>query len=322
MLSLSIETSCDDTSVAVVDDSYIVHSMCTISQASNHALYGGVVPEVASRFHEKNIVLCTNKALSDANIDSSQVDIVSVTVCPGLAGPLLVGGSFAKGVSLGLNIPIIGVNHVEAHAISSIIENTRLSPPFLSLVISGGHTSVIDVLNYCEFKTYAITRDDAVGEVLDKVARALGFPYPGGAVLDKIAFDSGRNSSFTIPNPKFENYDFSFSGIKTWALNILKKISKDEINNFISSFMFGICDYVCDTTIRIAHKLNRSKIALGGGVACSKVLRETFFYNCMKNNIKLYTPTPKYCADNAAMIGLLGIYNFKYKSQNLDINNF
>ena len=322
MLSLSVETSCDDTSVAIVDDSQRVCSMCTISQVS-HALYGGVVPEVASRFHEANISLCTRNALLDANMKLSQIDLVSVTVCPGLAGPLLVGGSFAKGLSLGLNIPIVGVNHVEAHAISSIIENTHLSPPFLSLVISGGHTSVIDVMSYSEFKTYAMTRDDAVGEVLDKIARALGFPYPGGATLDKIAIENGRKSSFIIPNPKFENYDFSFSGIKTWGLNVLKKISNNEINDFISSFVFGICDYVCDTTIRIALKLNRNKIALGGGVASSISLRKTFLNSCAKNNIELYTPSPRYCADNAAMIGLLGIYNFKYnKAANLDINDF
>ena len=322
MISLSIETSCDDTSVSVVDDSRVVHSMCTISQASTHASYGGVVPEVASRFHEKNIVLCTKKALVTAGIKLSQIDIISVTVHPGLAGPLLVGSSFAKGLSLGLDIPIVGVNHVEAHAISPMIENADLSPPFLSLVISGGHTSIVDVISYSEFKTYAVTRDDAVGEILDKVARALGFSYPGGAALDTIAIENGRKSSYGVPNPKFENYDFSFSGIKTWGLNTIKKIPNDEINDFISSFVFGICDYVCDTTIKIAHKLNRKRIALGGGVASSKSLRKTFLYNCSRNNIDLYIPSPKYCADNAAMIGLLGVYNFKYKKQNLDINDF
>ena len=322
MICLSVETSCDDTSVALVDDSRVIRGMCTISQASDHALYGGVVPEVASRFHESNMVLCANKALLEANLKLSQIDIISVTVRPGLAGPLLVGGSFAKGLSLGLDIPIVGVDHVEAHAISSMIENSNLSPPFLSLVVSGGHTSIIDVINFTEFKTYAITRDDAVGEILDKIARNMGFSYPGGAILDKIALENGYNSDFAIPTPKFENYDFSFSGIKTWSLNNLKKISKNDLNNFVSSLMFGIFGYICKTTILIAKKLRRTNIALGGGVSSSKVMRKVFLNECRQNNINLFIPSPKYCADNAAMIGLLGIYNFKYSSKRLNVNNF
>lgn len=322
MISLSVETSCDDTSVAIVDSHRVVRSMCTMSQASSHALFGGVVPEVASRSHETNIISCAEKSLLEADLKLSQIDVISVTICPGLAGPLLVGGSFAKGLSLGLDIPIVGVNHVEAHAISSMIENTSLSPPFLSLVVSGGHTSIIDVINFTEFKTYAVTRDDAVGEILDKVARTLGFPYPGGAILDGIALKNGYNSEFPIPNPRFENYDFSFSGIKTWAFNNLEKIPKYKINDFISSFVFGVFNYVCKTTITIAKKLGRTNIALGGGVSSSKVMRRIFLSECESNKINLFVPTPKYCADNAAMIGLSGIYNFKYGKNKIDINKF
>ena len=310
MICLAIETSCDDTSVAIVDDNRHVLGMFTKSQVEKHALYGGVVPELASREHEDFILFCAKEAVSSAKIELNQIDIVSVTVCPGLSGPLLVGGSFAKGVSLGLDIPIVGVDHIEAHAISSMIENNDLSPPFLSLVVSGGHTSVIDVQSFTEFRTYAKTRDDAMGEILDKIARQMGIPYPGGAVLDEMSF-LGDSRSFSIPNPRFENLDFSFSGIKTWAINILKKLPNEKRNDFASSLVFGASEYVVRNLIEVSRHLGRKKISLGGGVACSKVLRSVLKKECAKNNLELFYPSNKYCADNAAMIGLLGIQNFK-----------
>lgn len=320
MICLSIETSCDDTSVALVNDKSGVLGGYTISQAKNHAEYGGVVPELASRKHEENIVLCAQNALLDSSLEISDVNIVAVTVRPGLLGPLLVGVSFAKGISMGLDVPIVGVDHIEAHAISSIIENKELSPPFLSLVVSGGHTSIIDVPSFSEFLVCARTRDDAMGELLDKVARDMGIPYPGGAVLDSMAM-IGNKDTFAIPMPKFENFDFSFSGIKTWALNIVKKTNKEERNNFASSLMFGLSEYVSNNLIQIALNRNRKNIALGGGVSSSKVLRSVLSQKCKEHNLNLYFPSSKYCVDNAYMIGILGIHNFKNK-RILDIDSF
>ncbi len=320
MICLSIETSCDDTSVALVNDSSEVLGGYTISQAKNHAEYGGVVPELASRKHEENIILCTQNALLDAGLEVSDVDLVAVTVYPGLLGPLLVGVSFAKGIAMGLNIPIVGVNHVEAHAISSMIENKELSPPFLSLVVSGGHTSIIDVPSFSEFLICAQTRDDAMGELLDKVARAMGIKYPGGAVLDSMAI-SGNKNAFAIPMPKFENFDFSFSGIKTWALNNVKKLDEEEKNDFASSLVFGLSEYVSKNLIQIALNKNRKNIALGGGVSSSKVLRHVLSQKCKEHNLNLYFPSSKYCVDNAYMIGILGVHNFKNKRM-FDIDSF
>ncbi|MBO6127103.1 MAG: tRNA (adenosine(37)-N6)-threonylcarbamoyltransferase complex transferase subunit TsaD [Clostridia bacterium] len=308
MIVLAIETSCDDTSVALVDDKKHVLAMQTVSRLKEHAKFGGVVPEIAARHHEASILCAAESALNLSGIKKSEISAVAVADRPGLKGSLLVGTSFAKGISLAGNLPIICVDHIEAHAVSCIIENNNLNPPFLSLVISGGHTSVIEVKNYKNFKVYFKTIDDAAGEVLDKVARNMGIAYPGGAVLDKMA-KFGDKNKFKMPIPKINN--FSFSGIKTWAINIAKKInSEDEKKDLAASLVYGISNYVSENLIRIAHEINYKKIAIGGGVACSEVLREVIAKKCQEQNFEFYKTQKKYCSDNAAMIGILGMNQF------------
>ena len=311
MKVLSIETSCDDTSAAVVDDvSFEVLSCCTISRLKDHAHFGGVVPEIASRHHEESIFEVVNNALEEASLKPCDLNAIAVTTKPGLIGSILVGTSFAKGFSVALDLPLIEVDHVQSHATSAMIEFKNLKPPFLSLVASGGHTSVIDVKNYTEYKTCFQTIDDAVGEVYDKVARSLGIPYPGGSKLDQMALIG--ECKYSMPVPKISN--FSFSGIKTWALNISKNIKETEKNNLAASLVYGISNYVSDHLIRIARNLGRNRISIGGGVACSKVLRSVLEHKCDLHNIELFIPNPKFCTDNAAMIGFQGIYNFKNQS--------
>lgn len=304
MKFLAIETSCDDTSVAIVDSSRNVLGMKTLSQVE-HAKFGGVVPEVASRHHEDSILEASLSALEMANLSVNDIDAVCVASNPGLIGSLLVGISFAHGVSLALNVPLIEVNHIESHAISAVIDNKNLEPPFVSLVVSGGHTSVVDVESFTKYKTYFHTVDDAVGEVLDKVAREMGISYPGGATLDSMALQGNKNF-FQMPRPKISN--FSFSGIKTWAMEIVKKMGQNHRNDLASSLVFGISEYVSDYTLKIAKKLGRKQICLGGGVAASKVLRQTLAKMCAENNVNLFFPDVKYCQDNAAMIGIRGMF--------------
>ncbi len=304
MKFLAIETSCDDTSVAIVDSSRNVLGMKTLSQ-SEHARFGGVMPEVASRHHENSILEASLATLEMANLSVNNVDAVCVASNPGLIGSLLVGISFAHGISLALNVPLIEVNHIESHAISAVINNENLDPPFVSLVVSGGHTSVIDVENFTKYKTYFHTIDDAVGEVLDKVAREMGIPYPGGATLDSMALQGDRNF-FKMPRPKISN--FSFSGIKTWAIEIVKRLGQNHINDLASSLVFGISEYVSDYALKIAKELGRKQICTGGGVAASKVLRKVLSKKCAENDINLFFPDTRYCQDNAAMIGIRGMF--------------
>ena len=304
MKFLAIETSCDDTSVAIVDSSRDVLGMKTLSQVE-HAKFGGVVPEVASRHHENSILEASLAALEAAGLSINNIGAVCVASNPGLVGSLLVGISFAHGVSLALNVPLIEVNHIESHAISAAIDNKNLEPPFVSLVVSGGHTSVIDVESFTKYKTYFHTVDDAVGEVLDKVAREMGIPYPGGAILDSMSL-RGDKDFFKMPRPKISN--FSFSGIKTWAMEIVKKMGQNHKNDLASSLVFGISEYISDYTLKIAKKLGRKQICIGGGVAASKVLRQTLAKKCAENNINLFFPDIKYCQDNAAMIGIRGMF--------------
>lgn len=306
MKILSIETSCDDTSAAVVDsNSRDVLGFCTISRLKDHANFGGVVPEIASRHHEESIFDAVSCALSESSLNSCDLEAIAVTTKPGLIGSILVGVSFAKGFSFALDLPLIEVDHVQSHATSAMIEHKNLKPPFLSLVASGGHTSIIDVQTYTEYETCFKTVDDAVGEVYDKVARSLGIPYPGGAKLDQMALEG--ECKYKMPVPKISN--FSFSGIKTWALNISKNIQENEKNNLASSLVYGISNYVSDHLIRIARNLGRDKISIGGGVACSNVLRSVLKRRCDLHNIELFIPSPKFCTDNAVMIAFQGIYN-------------
>ncbi|MCL2311926.1 MAG: tRNA (adenosine(37)-N6)-threonylcarbamoyltransferase complex transferase subunit TsaD [Firmicutes bacterium] len=321
MKIIAVETSCDDTSVAVIDGPRKVLSLKTISQNREHAKFGGVVPELASRYHANSILSVANDALSEAFISIDEIDSVAVTVTPGLVGPLLVGLSFAKGVAIALDIPIVGVNHLYAHALANLIENADLSPPFLCLIVSGGNTSIVDVIDYVNFRTISKTLDDAVGEVFDKVARKLGISYPGGPTLDNMA-KKGKFNVFKMPKPKIANYNFSFSGIKTWAINIIDKLSSmDEKNDLAASLVHGISIYVTEILIKIAKKLGRTKIAIGGGVASSFVLRTYISKECKINGFDFFYPSLKYCTDNAAMIGVQGFYNLKYSKNFFDPDN-
>lgn len=301
MKVLAIETSCDDTSAAVVESRDVL-GICTISRLKDHANFGGVVPEIASRHHEESILSAVSESLKQANLDLNDIDAVAVTSHPGLVGSILVGTSFAKGVSLALGLPLIEVDHILAHACSPMIEHKDLNPPFLSLVISGGHTSILNVKNLKEYEVCCHSVDDAVGEVYDKVARSMGIPYPGGAELDKMAL-IGDPFTYKMPVPKIDN--FSFSGIKTWALNISKNISESNRNDLASSLVYGISNYVSDKVIKILNEFNYDKITIGGGVACSKVLRQVLSQKLSEESIKAYFPSPKFCSDNAGMIGLL-----------------
>lgn len=300
---LAVETSCDDTSVAVVDDKSRILGMKTVSRLVDHARFGGVVPEIAARRHEESILFAAREALHLSGISRREIGTVAVTDKPGLVASLLVGTSFAKGVSLAGNLPLICVDHVEAHATSCMIDS-KVSPPFLSLVISGGHTSIIEVKSCSEFKIHFKTIDDAAGEVLDKVARNMGIQYPGGAVLDKMA-KFGDKSRFRMPIPKINN--FSFSGIKTWAMGILGKCNDGDYNDLAASLVYGISNYVTFHLMRIADELGYSSISIGGGVACSQVLREVIDSICKEKKNKFHITPAKYCSDNAAMIGVLAI---------------
>ena len=303
MKVLAIETSCDYTSAAVVEtNSRDVLGMCTISQLKDHANFGGVVPEIASRHHEESILSAVSKSLRQADIDLHDIGAVAVTSHPGLVGSILVGTSFAKGISLALDLPLIEIDHILAHACSPMIEHKDLNPPFLSLVISGGHTSILNVKNLKEYEICCYSIDDAVGEVYDKVARSMGFPYPGGSELDKMAL-IGDPFTYKMPVPKIDN--FSFSGIKTWALNISKNISESDKYNLASSLVYGISKYVLEKVIKIFNESGNDKITIGGGVACSKVLRQILSQKLFEKNIESYFPSPKFCSDNAGMIGLL-----------------
>ena len=309
MIGLTIETSCDETSVAILRDGREVLSNIVSTQIEIHKNYGGVVPEIASREHISNISYVVEEAIKKAGINFSDLEYIGVTYGPGLIGALLVGVSYAKALAYALNIPIVPTHHIAGHIAANYLTYKELEPEFLSLVVSGGHTHLIYVKDYTEFEILGKTRDDAVGEAFDKVARTLGLKYPGGPEVSKLA-KLGK-PSYKLPKTKFENYDFSFSGIKTAVINIAHKEGEKLIKeDLAASFENTVCEELVSTTIRVMKDKNINKIALAGGVSANLKLREILKSEAEKNGFEVYLPDLKYCTDNAAMIGAAAYHNF------------
>ena len=323
---LAIESSCDETSAAVVLNGREILSNVIASQISTHEQYGGVVPEVASRIHIEAISGVVEEALLKANITLEKIDAIGVTYGPGLVGALLVGLQFAKGLAFASKKPLVGVNHIEGHICANYIQHKDLKPPFISLVVSGGHTFIVHVKDYGIYEVIGQTRDDAAGEAYDKVARALGLGYPGGPKIDKLAKE-GNPKAITFPKANFheETLDFSFSGVKSAVLNYLNKCNMQniEINkaDVAASFQQAVVDVLKDNVLLTCKKKNIDTIAIAGGVASNSTLRETLINEAGKKGIKVLFPTPILCTDNAAMIGSAAYFNFiNGKISDLNLN--
>lgn len=323
---LAIESSCDETSAAVVLNGREILSNVIASQISTHEHYGGVVPEVASRMHIEAISGVVEEALLKANITLEKIDAIGVTYGPGLVGALLVGLQFAKGLAFASKKPLVGVNHIEGHICANYIQHKDLKPPFISLVVSGGHTFIVHVKDYGIYEVIGQTRDDAAGEAYDKVARALGLGYPGGPKIDKLAKE-GNPKAITFPKANFheETLDFSFSGVKSAVLNYLNKCNMQniEINkaDVAASFQQAVVDVLKDNVLLTCKKKNIDTIAIAGGVASNSTLRETLINEAGKKGIKVLFPTPILCTDNAAMIGSAAYFNFiNGKVNDLNLN--
>ena len=312
---LAIESSCDETAAAVVVNGRKVLSNVISSQIDIHKIYGGVVPEIASRKHIENINYVIDKALEEADTTLDDIDAVAVTYGPGLVGALLVGVSQAKAISFAKKLPLIAVHHIEGHICANYIENPELKPPFVCLVVSGGHTHLVDVVDYGEYKILGKTRDDAAGEAFDKVARAIGLGYPGGPKIDKVS-KQGNPKAYAFPRAKVADsvYDFSFSGLKSAVLNQinLSKMKNEEIKqeDIAASFQSAVVDSLVTRAMGAIDELKLDKFAIAGGVASNSAIREEFVKQCKKKNVAFYAPSPVYCTDNAAMIGVAAYYEY------------
>lgn len=323
---LAIESSCDETSAAVVVNGREVLSNVIASQIDTHKKFGGVVPEVASRMHIEVVDSVVKAAIEEAEVSLEDIDAIGVTYGPGLVGALLVGLQYAKGLSLGSNKPLIGVNHIQGHISANFIEHKDLKPPFVSLVVSGGHTFIVYVKGYRDFEVIAQTRDDAAGEAYDKVARALGLGYPGGPKIDKLAKE-GNENAIEFPRAKFQDdtLDFSFSGVKSAVLNYLNKakMKDEEINtaDIGASFQKAIVDVLKTNLFLTCERRDIKRIAVAGGVASNSCLRETLQNEGAKRGIEILFPSPILCTDNAAMIGSAAYFNYQEGIiSDLDIN--
>ncbi len=308
IITLGIESSCDETSVAVVKNGREVLSNVIDSQIKIHEQYGGVVPEIASRNHVEAISRVTHRALEEANIKFEDIDHIACTYGPGLVGALLVGVSYAKALSYTLNIPLIGTNHIQGHIAANYITHKDLEPPFLCMIISGGHTHLVYIKNYIEFEILGKTRDDAIGEAFDKVARVIGLGYPGGPKIDKLAKEGIPN--IQLPKSRFDNLDFSFSGIKTAIINLHHKNPEINRADLCASFEENVTQVLLDNVLKAVKQLDIKKVALAGGVSANTYIREKFMELEKTHNMKVYYPTPILCTDNAAMIASAGYYNF------------
>ena len=308
IIILGIESSCDETSVAIVKNGREVLSNVINTQISIHELYGGVVPEIASRNHVENISPVMKEALKEANIKIDDVDGIACTYGPGLVGALLVGVSYAKALSYAANKPLIGVNHIQGHIAANYITYKDLKPPFLTLLISGGNTQLVLVKDYTEFEILGKTRDDAVGEAFDKIARVIGLGYPGGPKMDKLAQDGTPN--IDLPKVHIEGLDFSFSGLKTAIINLHHKTPDINKADLAASFEKDVAEILLDNTKKAVKETNINKIALAGGVSANSYIRKAFKELEEKEDIKVYYPELKLCTDNAAMIASVGYYNF------------
>ena len=315
VLILAIESSCDETAAAVVKNGREVLSNVINTQIAIHTEYGGVVPEIASRKHIENINPVIKKALTDAGVTLDDIDAIGVTYGPGLVGALLVGVAEAKAIAFAKNKPLVGVHHIEGHISANYVENKELEPPFVALVVSGGHTHLVKVNDYGEYEIIGRTRDDAAGEAFDKVARAIGLGYPGGPKIDKLAKE-GNPEAIEFPRAHVDDapYDFSFSGIKSAVLNYINSANMQgkEINraDVAASFQKAVVDALVSRAVKLAKECGMDKLAIAGGVASNSALRATVQEECAKNNIRFYSPSPVLCTDNAAMIGAAAYYEY------------
>ena len=315
-LILGIESSCDETAAAVVKGGRTVLSNVISSQIDIHTLYGGVVPEIASRKHTERINQVIRQALSEAGVKLTDIDAIAVTYGPGLVGALLVGVAEAKAISFATGIDLIGVHHIEGHISANYIEHPDLEPPFLSLVVSGGHTHLVNVADYGVYEILGRTRDDAAGEAFDKVARAIGLGYPGGPKIDKVAKE-GNPDAIPFPRAKVEGsiYDFSFSGLKSAVLNYLNscemKSETVSVPDVAASFQKAVVDVLVEHSMEACRERGCQKFAIAGGVAANSALRAAMVDACRQNQIDFYYPSPVYCTDNAAMIAVAGYYEYR-----------
>lgn len=327
ILILAIESSCDETAAAVVKNGREVCSNIISSQIDLHTLYGGVVPEIASRKHIEKINQVIEEALRVSGYELTQMDAIAVTYGPGLVGPLLVGVSEAKAISFATGIPLIGVHHIEGHISANYIENKDLEPPLICLVVSGGHSHLVVVKDYGEYEIIGRTRDDAAGEAFDKVARAIGLGYPGGPKIDKLVAKEGNPDAIRFPRAKVEEnaYDFSFSGLKSAVLNYLNgcRMKEQEIcvADVAASFQQAVVDVLVDHAMHAVKQYDYKTFAIAGGVASNSALRKAFAERCKAEGIRFCHPSPILCTDNAAMIGAAGYYEYiKGVRSDMDLN--
>ena len=315
MKILAIESSCDETACAVVEDGVNVLSNIVATQIDEHKLYGGVVPEIASRRHCENISLVVEQALAESNCTMEDIDAVAVTYAPGLIGALLVGISYAKGLAMSANKPLVAVHHIAGHIAANYISHPDLKPPYLCLVVSGGHSHIVEVKDYTKYHVIGRTRDDAAGECFDKVARTLGYEYPGGKYIDAAA-KGGNPNAYKLPHPKVQGseYDFSFSGLKTAVINLVHNADQkgEEINreDMSASFQSTIAEILVDKTMKAAGEFGYKTIGLAGGVSANSGVREALQKACDERGYKLFMPEFAYCGDNAAMIGCQAYYDY------------
>lgn len=314
-LILAIETSCDETAASVIKNGREVLSNIISTQIDIHTIYGGVVPEIASRKHIENINPVIRQALKDANVTFEDIDAIGVTYGPGLVGALLVGVAEAKAISFALDKPLIGVHHIEGHISANYIENKELEPPFICLVVSGGHTHLVIVNDYGEYEVIGRTRDDAAGEAFDKVARAIGLGYPGGPKVDKLAKE-GNPDAIQFPRASISGseYDFSFSGLKSSVLNYINTCEMKGLEynkaDIAASFQKAVVDVLVNHSMKALENTGFNKFAIAGGVASNTAIRKAFVDVCKMKNIEFYSPSPIYCTDNAAMIGVAAYYEY------------
>ena len=319
ILTLGIESSCGETSVSVVKNGREILSNVIDTQIPIHEKYGGVVPEIASRNHIEAISRVTKKALEEANVKFEDIDAITPTYGPGLVGALLVGLSYAKALSFAINKPLVGVNHIQGHIAANYITYPELKPPFLCVMTSGGNTQLIHVKNYTEFEVLGKTRDDAIGEAFDKVARVVGLGYPGGPKVDKLAKD-GNPDAIVLPKTHFDNLDFSFSGIKTAVINLHHKNPDINKADLCASFEKTVTEILVENAEKALNQTGLKTVALAGGVSANCYIREAFM-KFKEHGVNVYMPDLKLCTDNAAMIASAGYYNFiEGKRNELNLN--
>lgn len=320
-LTLGIETSCDETAAAVLRGGRELLSNVISTQIPLHQKFGGVVPEIASRKHIVNIIPVIDEAITEAGVTLRDINQIAVTFGPGLAGALLVGLSAAKSLAYALQVPLIAVNHLEGHIFANFLSSPELEPPFLSLVVSGGHTALIRMTDYNRFELLGQSRDDAAGEAFDKIARVMGLPYPGGPEIDKLA-KQGDPTAITFPHPKVTGYEFSFSGLKSAVLNYLNSAQmKDEPINaadVAASFQKTVVDTLAEKTLAAAEEFKLNKIVLAGGVAANSALEKTLRTACQRRGLEFHFPTKILCTDNAAMIACRGYYQKTFADSTLN----